>query len=492
VRVHRAKAAAIAVLAGAALIVVAQPAGAAPSTTVVVNEVYGGGGNSGATLTNDFIELTNRGSSPVSVDGWSVQYHSSSTSGAWQVTTLSGSIAPGAFYLIGEAPGTGGTQPLPPTQAIGGITMAATAGTVALVSSSGALTCADSASCVAASADLVGYGTAVINETAPVAGASNTASVQRTDAADTDNNSVDFVAGAPTPTGSGTGPSPLRIHDLQGDRFVSPRDGDAVTNVPGVVTGKRSNGFWIQDPAPDGDDATSEGIFVFTSPGGVAVGDSVLVSGTVKDFRPLGSGETVSTTSNLSVTEIQSATTIVLSHDNALPAAEVITPSSVPDVPDVYAPDLGGGNIESTQITPVRSALDFWESREGMRVEVDDARVVGPSNDFGEQFTTTKPAQAATIRGGTEITAENKIPSGRVEVVPADGSNPGLNVGDVLPGATVGPVDPQHLFYLRSRGIPESTAKRMIVQGFFGDVLERIPFEHARRLIETELEARLG
>ena len=59
-------------------------------------------------------------------------------------------------------------------------------------------------------------------------------------------------------------------------------------------------------------------------------------------------------------------------------------------------------------------------------------------------------------------------------------------------GATVGPVDPQHLFYLRSRGIPEATAKRMIVQGFFGDVLERIPFEHARKLIETELEARLG
>jgi len=58
-------------------------------------------------------------------------------------------------------------------------------------------------------------------------------------------------------------------------------------------------------------------------------------------------------------------------------------------------------------------------------------------------------------------------------------------------GATVGPVDPQHLFYLRSRGIPERTAKRMIVQGFFGDVLDRIPFEHARTLIETELEARL-
>ena len=59
-------------------------------------------------------------------------------------------------------------------------------------------------------------------------------------------------------------------------------------------------------------------------------------------------------------------------------------------------------------------------------------------------------------------------------------------------GATVGPVDPNHLFYLRSRGIPEMTAKRMIVQGFFGDVLDRIPFEQARRMVETELEARLG
>jgi Fe-S cluster assembly protein SufD len=59
-------------------------------------------------------------------------------------------------------------------------------------------------------------------------------------------------------------------------------------------------------------------------------------------------------------------------------------------------------------------------------------------------------------------------------------------------GATVAPVDPEHMFYLRSRGIPEQTAKRMLIQGFFGDVLDRIPFEHARKLVETELEARIG
>ena len=59
-------------------------------------------------------------------------------------------------------------------------------------------------------------------------------------------------------------------------------------------------------------------------------------------------------------------------------------------------------------------------------------------------------------------------------------------------GATVGPVDPEHLFYLQSRGITKQTAKRMLIQGFFGDVLDRIPFEHARRLVEAELESRIG
>ncbi len=59
-------------------------------------------------------------------------------------------------------------------------------------------------------------------------------------------------------------------------------------------------------------------------------------------------------------------------------------------------------------------------------------------------------------------------------------------------GATVGPVDPLSLFYLESRGIPRASAQRMIVQGFFGEVVDRIPFEQARKLVEEELEARLG
>jgi predicted extracellular nuclease len=110
-------------------------------------------------------------------------------------------------------------------------------------------------------------------------------------------------------------------------------------------------------------------------------------------------------------------------------------------VPGAYAPDLGGGNIESTAIQPARSALDFYESIEGMRVEVDNARVVGPSDSFAEQYITTKPDQDVSYRGGTLLTAENATPSGRLEVVSAAGSNPEVSVGDVFTGATVGPID---------------------------------------------------
>ncbi|MDR2986637.1 MAG: endonuclease/exonuclease/phosphatase family protein, partial [Nocardiopsaceae bacterium] len=398
----------------------------------------------------------NLGSGPAALDGWSVQYISASQGATttWQVTPLTGSLASDGFYLIGEAAGSGGSTGLPPTQASGSIAMSATAGTVALVDNSTPLTCKTAADCSADAdiVDLVGYGTAVIHEGAADApGLSNTTSAQRSGAADTDDNSADFTAAEPTPaapTGGGGGggdgtPGPLAIHDIQGTSFVSPQDGETVTNVPGIVTAVRSTGssrgYWIQDPNPDNNPATSEGLFVFAGgAAGVAPGDSVLVSGKAQDFYPLSSGDTVATTSNLSGTEINQTGVIKLSSGNPLPDPIVLGPNTVPDV---YAPDLGGQNIEPTQIDRSRSALDFYESIEGMRVEVDNARVVGPSNSFAEQYITTKPDQAVSFRGGTLLTAENAVPSGRLEVVPTDGSNPQVNVGDVFTGATIGPID---------------------------------------------------
>jgi lamin tail-like protein/S-layer family protein len=179
------------------------------SSSIVISQVYGGGGNSGATYKNDFIELFNRGNATINVSGWSVQYASASGS-TWAVTTLSGSIPAGGYYLVQEAAGTGGTTNLPPPDATGSTAMSATSAKVALVNTSAAL----GGACPSPSAniiDFVGYGsTASCSEAGPTGTLSNTTAALRAGngCTDTDNNSGDFSIGAPTPRNSGSTANP--------------------------------------------------------------------------------------------------------------------------------------------------------------------------------------------------------------------------------------------------------------------------------------------
>ncbi|MFF4588883.1 endonuclease/exonuclease/phosphatase family protein [Streptomyces sp. NPDC001388] len=448
-------------VAGAFAIVSLPAAYATPSATAVISEVYGGGGNSGATLTRDFVELGNAGSAAYDLAGFSVQYlpGSPSSSSAWQVTALSGSLAPGGRFLVAEAAGSGGTTALPTPDATGSIAMSGTSGTVALVSGTAALTCKTAADCAADSriVDLVGYGSAVVREgSGPVTGASNTASVARgTLLADTDDNAADLASGTPSPVnsagqtpGSGDGggdggeddptlPGTVRVHDIQGTTRLSPLAGQTVTRVPGVVTGARtsgSKGYWIQDPAADSDPRTSEGVFVYTGSAAptVAVGDSVLVSGKVSEYY-------ASSTSQ-SVTELTGPTATVLSSGTALPSAVTLDAASVPSA---YIPTAGGGSIESLPLEPTVYAQDFYESTEGMRVSFSDARVVGASDAYGELWVTVKPDENATVRGGALYSSYDQPNTGRLKVMSLDttASFPAANVGDELSGTTTGPLD---------------------------------------------------
>lgn len=58
-------------------------------------------------------------------------------------------------------------------------------------------------------------------------------------------------------------------------------------------------------------------------------------------------------------------------------------------------------------------------------------------------------------------------------------------------GATVGRVDREQLFYLMSRGLARPEAERLIVRGFFQDVLDRIELEPVREAVTAALEARI-
>ena len=59
-------------------------------------------------------------------------------------------------------------------------------------------------------------------------------------------------------------------------------------------------------------------------------------------------------------------------------------------------------------------------------------------------------------------------------------------------GATVGKIDADQVFYLRSRGIPYNEAERLIVEGFFNPIMQRIPFEGVRTRFEYAILEKMG
>jgi 5'-nucleotidase len=263
---------------------------------LVISEVYGGGGNSGATLTHDFIELFNPTDAEISVDGMSVQYRSASGGGSG-VTALSGAVPADGHYLVQQAQGAGGTTPLPAPDATGNIFMSASSGIVFLAEGTAPLSPpAGSTVGTAEIVDLVGYGSATRFETAAAPELSNTTAATRdAEGTDTDDNSADFLAAAPTPTASEGGdpeppeePTEATIAEVQGQGDVSPMVGDLVT-TQGVVTAAYPtggfSGFTIQTAGSEPGDA-SHGIFVFarSATEKVAVGDHVQVTGRVSEF----------------------------------------------------------------------------------------------------------------------------------------------------------------------------------------------------------------
>ena len=201
----------------------------------------------------------------------------------------------------------------------------------------------------------------------------------------------------------------LRIHEIQGTAHLSPYDGDLVSLVPGVVTAVGANGFWYQDPQPDSSVATSEGIFVFTgSPPGVAVGASVLVSGRVQEFRPgctPSCPPTNSAFANLTTTELVTPTVVSTGAGPAIPPTVLGLGGRVP--PALVIEDDSTGNVEeSNTFDPAEDGIDFYESLEGMAVQINDAVAVGPSNDFGEIPVVGDGGRLAgvrTARGGVVI-----------------------------------------------------------------------------------------
>jgi hypothetical protein len=202
------------------------------STSIVINEVYGGAGctTAGCSVYNrDFVELKNISASPVDVTGWSVQYASgTSTNPTWSLTPLTGTIAPGAVYLVAGATGAAGTgvNTLPNPNVSGTLNLSATTGKVALVNNATAITAGTLCPIPTASIiDFVGYGaqaagTLCAEGTVTAAPSTQNSVARNASGTDTDNNAADFTVGAPTPAGSAVTPTSSaakKLFDFDGD-----------------------------------------------------------------------------------------------------------------------------------------------------------------------------------------------------------------------------------------------------------------------------------
>ncbi|MFJ8331339.1 endonuclease/exonuclease/phosphatase family protein [Streptomyces sp. NPDC094437] len=264
----------------------------------------------------------------------------------------------------------------------------------------------------------------------------------------------------------------VRIHDIQGTTRTSPYAGQQVSGVPGIVTGVRtygsSKGFWFQDPNPDKNPATSEGVFVFTSSAPkVAVGDSVTVTGTVSEYVPGGTSS-----GNQSVTEITKPTVTTVSTGNEVPAPTVIDSRSVPSRYTPAGDSAANGSVNALTLRPARYALDYYESLEGMNVQVKNVRVTTATDPYAELWATVKPSENRSERGGSLYGSYDSQNTGRIQIqsLGATADFPVANVGDTLSGATTGPLDynqfggytlvASELGTLKSGGLKRETTKK--------------------------------
>ncbi len=197
------------------------------------------------------------------------------------------------------------------------------------------------------------------------------------------------------------------IYEIQGEGHISPFVGQSV-GTTGIVTGVASNGFYLQDPYGDNHDATSDGIFVFTdSTPTVSIGDEVQVSGDIEEFRPSNRSN------DLTLTQITNLTNFrVLSSNNPLPTAVVIGEDRTLSTETV-------DNNESTD------SIDFYESLEGMRVQINNAVAVSATNSFGEIW---------AVPGDGIAISDSDFNLGGIQIDDTlfNGTSPIVNVGDEL------------------------------------------------------------
>ncbi|MDY6873505.1 MAG: endonuclease/exonuclease/phosphatase family protein [Chloroflexota bacterium] len=238
-----------------------------------------------------------------------------------------------------------------------------------------------------------------------------------------------FTAATPLPEGE-------TISEIQGAGHISPLKNRPVYNVHGIVTAIRADGFYMQDPNPDDDPATSEAVFVYGAAAlGVRIGDEVLVNAVVIE-SDMGDGY-------LTITQLKNPHVEVISTGNNLPEPMVIGGGGRMPPSEVIDDDTLGKVGDSGEFDPQNDGIDFYESLESMRVQVNDAVAVSGTSQYKEIAVVGDlgaHAGVMTPRGGLVVQSEDFNPE-RIILDDAMRNLPLVTTGDRAEGPIIGVMD---------------------------------------------------
>lgn len=193
----------------------------------------------------------------------------------------------------------------------------------------------------------------------------------------------------------------IRIHDIQGAGHTSPYNNLSVENVEGVVTHiVDSSNFYMQSVEADDNKQTSEGILVYKKSHGLAKGDLVAVNGTVKEWVLEGYAEKLQT--DLPVTEINASVVAKKESGHELPKPVIVNE-------DRIMPKNVIDNDQFSTFDPEQDGIDFFESIEGMIIEIKKPKIIAPQQ-YGEVVVIPENVETNTFAGALRIAADDYNP----------------------------------------------------------------------------------
>ncbi|XXG97534.1 hypothetical protein Hte_003839 [Hypoxylon texense] len=221
------------------------------------------------------------------------------------------------------------------------------------------------------------------------------------------------------------------IAQINGDRFLSPYNGQTVSNVTGIVTAKGPDGIWIRSVKPSCNKRVSNGLYVYgsalASNASISVGDVIVLGGKVSEYR--------SSKDYIYMTELGSPkVTAILEHGRDV--EPLVIGKGTPSPPTSQYSGLDGGDVfavpnnqsllsvANPQLEPDLYGLDFWESLMGELVTIKNPRAIGRPNQYGDtwvvgDWTTT----GDNDRTGLTVSAGDGNPEGIIIGSPLDGSD---------------------------------------------------------------------